>query len=66
MALVAILMLAAKKLVPQGMAKLSINEGSKGGSKAGASLLATLSEEIFSYLLHVVVVVHALCVNVKF
>ena len=29
MALVAILMLAAKKLVPQGMAKLSINEGSK-------------------------------------
>ena len=32
MALVAILMLAAKKLVPQGMAKLSINDGSKACS----------------------------------
>ena len=46
MALVAILMLAAKKLVPQGMAKLSINEGSKDLEvKPGASLLAALSEE---------------------
>lgn len=46
MALVAILMLAAKKLVPQGMAKLSINDGSKDLEvKPGASLLAALSEE---------------------
>ena len=46
MALVAVLMLAAKKLVPQGMAKLSINDGSKDLEvKPGASLLAALSEE---------------------
>ena len=46
MALVGILMLAAKKLVPQGFAKLSINDGSKDIEvKPGASLLAALSDE---------------------
>ena len=46
MALVSILMLAAKKLVPQGFAKLSINDGSKDIEvKPGASLLAALSDE---------------------
>ena len=46
MALVTILMLAAKKLVPQGFAKLSINEGSREiDVKPGASLLTALSNE---------------------
>ena len=46
MALVTILMAAAKKLVPQGFAKLSINEGSREiDVKPGASLLTALSNE---------------------
>ncbi len=46
MALVSILMAAAKKLVPQGFAKLSINEGSREiDVKPGASLLTALSNE---------------------
>ena len=46
MALVTILMAAAKKLVPQGFAKLSINEGSREiDVKPGTSLLSALSNE---------------------
>ena len=46
MALVTILMAAAKKLVPQGFAKLSINEGSREiDVKPGASLLTAFSNE---------------------
>ena len=46
MALVTILMAAAKRLVPQGFAKLSINEGSREiDVKPGASLLTALSNE---------------------
>ncbi len=46
MLLVTLLMIAAKKLVPQGLAKLSINEGSREIEiKPGASLLTALSNE---------------------
>jgi Na+-transporting NADH:ubiquinone oxidoreductase subunit F len=46
MALVTILMVAAKKLVPQGFAKLSINQGSREiDVKPGTSLLSALSNE---------------------
>jgi Na+-transporting NADH:ubiquinone oxidoreductase subunit F len=46
MALVMILMAAAKKLVPQGFAKLSINEGSREiDVKPGTSLLSALTNE---------------------
>jgi Na+-transporting NADH:ubiquinone oxidoreductase subunit F len=46
MLLVSLLMIAAKKLVPQGLAKLSINEGSREIEiKPGASLLTALSTE---------------------
>ena len=46
MALVTILMAAAKKLVPQGFAKLSINDGSREiDVKPGTSLLSALSNE---------------------
>ena len=46
MLLVSLLMLAAKKLVPQGMAKLNINDGFRDIEvKPGASLLTALSNE---------------------
>lgn len=46
MVLVMLLMIAAKKLVPQGLAKLSINDGSREIEiKPGASLLTALSTE---------------------
>jgi Na+-transporting NADH:ubiquinone oxidoreductase subunit F len=46
MLLVSLLMIAAKKLVPQGLAKLNINDGFKDIEvKPGASLLTALSNE---------------------
>jgi len=46
MLLVSLLMIAAKKLVPQGLAKLDINDGFRGlDVKPGASLLTALSNE---------------------